>query len=106
MDLYERIRAIRELLGFSWYEVAEELCIEPEDIEAFESGKTIPTDTQIIVMASLFRVPKEFLADGSLQGASPDVWNEMNMEEKLRSAQTIFKLTHSWDDSPSGIEKE
>lgn len=57
----ERIKSLREQMGFTQTELAKHLGITRSSVNAWEMGISVPSTQYIVALASIFKVSSDFL---------------------------------------------
>lgn len=90
----ERIKKIRTTLGLTQQEFAEKIKVKRNTVATYEMGRSVPSDSAIALICSVFNVSEEWLRNGSgemfLPISKDDEISEL-LSEILREDESNFK---------------
>ena len=61
----ERIKEIRNTLGFTQQEFADKIKVKRNTVATYEMGRSVPSDSAIALICSVFNVNEEWLRTGT-----------------------------------------
>ena len=61
----ERIKEIRNTLGFTQQEFADKIKVKRNTVATYEMGRSVPSDSAIALICSVFNVNEEWLRNGT-----------------------------------------
>ena len=88
----ERIKQIRKMSGLTQSEFAERLKASRDKIASYETGRVIPTDTTLNLIAKEFNISYVWLKTG-----------EGPMEDPTSDRETLEKLTDVYQSLPDRL---
>lgn len=88
----ERIKQIRKMSGLTQSEFAERLKASRDKIASYETGRVIPTDTTLNLIAKEFNISYAWLKTG-----------EGPMEDPTADRETLEKLTDVYQSLPDRL---
>ena len=90
----ERIKEIRNALGFTQQEFADKIKVKRNTVATYEMGRSVPSDSAIALICSVFNVNEEWLRNGTgemlIQKSKDEEIGEM-LGEIQRSGEDSFK---------------
>lgn len=72
----ERIKKIRNALGFTQQEFADKIKVKRNTVATYEMGRSVPSDSAIALICSVFNVNEEWLRNGTGEMFQPITKNE------------------------------
>lgn len=90
----ERIKEIRNALGFTQQEFADKIKVKRNTVATYEMGRSVPSDSAIALICSVFNVNEEWLRNGTgemfIQKSKDEEIGEM-LGEIQKSGEDSFK---------------
>lgn len=96
--LCDRLMELRKYYDSTTAAIASELHVAPFLIEAWESGKAVPSSQQIEALASVYAVSAGFIENGTPDGilsatfSGGKTWDDLSLTEKLEADHFARKL--------------
>lgn len=96
MSIGNRIAEARQKAGLSQSELARQLGIRPQSVQAWESGQTAPRARRIAEVAEVLGVPEVFFFEVSEKRATGGDQEERgNVQPAQRLAERVVRLADS-----------